>query len=802
MKALLEHLKKRTIPHDLVDFLHQSNVEFYDGRLIVQVVDHKSAAPTQESVRTNLSSVKTIPFSVHNHNPCLTPSSWVPYTADIDQPGQGQEKSPPREGVTDDANAEKSAEQKDKENMPAPSFPSNGQRKSGTQPKKPKVYTFVLHPTPLSDYAFLPLKVADHKAANVIDGPSSAVVPATPIPSTPQTAIGPPAKKIKKSKLDLEISTHHAFAARTLLHETASLLLEPVDNVVDAISLLEALAHPMHQEKPPLPKTRKRTVAEMAADEEYAAAQEQYMLINDENHQAKAQGANGDVDGQVGGGLWEPRFERFKTLANIQAQHEEKRISEKARQQEADRKSMQERERERLRQENEKKHENERLRNAQLQQANTQHIRAQQDARQRAMAQQQPGMQGVHQVQHAHPQANGHLANGIQGPPQRFHQQVSQGPISSPIVRNGTPQNHSSPMNNAMQQSTSSMGGSPPRPGSVVNQQVGGPTSHGMTAQRSQQSHAGTPRMVSATPNVQSTPLNRQMSATPRMSQASPLQGQMSQVPHMPHIPQQILNNGQPMNLSQPQLQQLQLQQHQVMLQQRAQRQRDQAANIQHNMQMNGGQPLTQQQLMQAQLMRATQQQAQAQAQAQVQGGNMPQLAQNYQAQIAAMAQQTGNMPQNMQFNSQGMNPMAMQQVLHNQRVLQAQANAQAQQAHNQQQQPQMNMMTPQQQQSQMLARSVQNAAQTMYQAQFPALQAQYPNGVVPHEVMAQFSQQCKARAHQAVHEKFKAQAQMRQQIQHQQQQQLMAQQQQGMSPGLNQMNQMNGMGMQRPNGM
>ena len=432
----------------------------------------------------------------------------------------------------------------------------------------------------------------------------------------------------------------------------------------------------------------------------------------------------------------------------------------------------------------------------QMQQQAAAQRQQQQEAQRRAMAQaaQQPqqGLQGVPpqgQGQHAHPQPNGVMPNTMQGQPQRFHQQVSQAQISSPIVRNGTPQSHSSPtVNNMgnipMQHSTSSMGGSPPRPGSVVNPQMGGPAAHGMTAQRSQQSHAGTPRMPSATPNIQSTPLNRQMSQTPRMSQASPLQGPMAQAPHMP---QQMMHNGQPMNLNPAQQQALQLQQQQAILAQRAQRMQREAAMAQ-GLQMNG-QPMnqTQQQMFQAQIMRA--QQAQA---AQGQGG--PQIAQNYQAQLAAMAQRTGQMPQNMNFNGQGMSNMQqMQQIQQMQQMQQMQAAAQAQaQAHAQnQQQPQMNAQAQQQaQQNAMLQKSIANATQNLYQQNFPTLQAQYPNGI-PDEALRNFKSQCQQSATQQVHQTFRARRQM---AAHQQ---MMAAQQGGMNP-----NGMNGMGMQRPNGM
>jgi transcription factor SPT20 len=800
MKVLIESLRKRTIPHDLMEFFSLNNVDFYEGCLIVQIIDHKSIAPSQESIKTNTSTTKTLPFSVHNHNPCLTPSPWVSYPSENGVLGK-LKPSPDRDA--EDGGRPKTSEQKDKENMPAPAFPADGRVKSAAQRKRPILSTIVLHPTPISDHADLMIKAANSRSANMSDSrndggvPLSATVPPTPstaVPQTPLTSMAPPAKRVKKSKMELDITNIHAVESALTLATTAPLMLDPVNSAAEAAALLESLAHPMHAEKPPLPKSRKRTVAEMAADEEAAAAQERYMLIFDEKNAAAAQGgANaGDGDGQKGGTSFEPRFERFKVIENIRNQHEENKKNEKARQQEAERKNLQDRERERLRQESEKKLEQERMRNVQLQQAAAQRnlVAQQQEAQRRATAQaaQQPqqqmqGVQSQGQGQQGHPQSNNIMASGMPNQPQRFHQQhVSQAQMSSPIVRNGTPQNHSSPtVNNLgnipMQHSNSSMGGSPQRPGSVVNSQIGGPASHVMTAQRSQQSHVGTPRMPSATPNVQSTPLNRQMSATPRMSQASPLQGQMAQVAHMP---QQMMNNGQPMNLTPAQQQALQLQQQQAIMAQRLQRQREAMAQ---GLQMNGGQPMNQQQML---MMRAQQQAAQA--------GNMPQLAQNYQAQMAAMARQAGNMPQAMNFNTQGMNPMQVQQAIQMQQMQQMQAQQAQAQAHAQnQQQAQMN---PQAQQNAMLNKSIQNAAQNMYQQHFPNLQAQYPTGV-PEEAVRQLRAQCQAQATQQVHTTFRARRQM------QAHQQMLAAQQGGMNPNvMNGMNGMNGMGMQRPNGM
>jgi hypothetical protein len=136
------------------------------------------------------------------------------------------------------------------------------------------------------------------------------------------------------------------------------------------------------------------------------------------------------------------------------------------------------------------------------------------------------GIRGVPaQIQppHAHPQTNDIVTKEMNA--QRpFHQIVSQAQESSLIVRNGTPvsHSHSSPtVNNIgnvpIQQSASSIGGSPPRLGSVVQKNhhpIGAPIAQGVAAQRSQQSHAGTPGMPNSTPSIQSTPL--------MMSQAVP----------------------------------------------------------------------------------------------------------------------------------------------------------------------------------------------------------------------------------------------------------------------------------------
>lgn len=376
------------------------------------------------------------------------------------------------------------------------------------------------------------------------------------------------------------------------------------------------------------------------------------MLILDERLSGLARGAQrsnvADGNGQAAGAAFEPRFERFQTLETIKLQHEEKKTAEKLRKQEEERRAQQEQQ---IKVEAEKK--------LQQQQRNTaaQHI-AEQRRLQAVQQQNMPGGINSIQVPHAHPQSSAIGSGGMAAQPQRFHQQQVANQTSSPIIRNGTPQSHSSPngmANVPMQQSTSSMGGSPARPGSVVQAHQQIPTSggHAMAAQRSQQSHAGTPRMPHSTPNIQATPLNRQMSQTPRMSQGSPLQGTMAHTPQMQQSmghPQQMGVNNMGMNnmgmnnmSNNPQVAQAHAQQRlRMMMQQQQQMLQAQAQQAG----LNGMGGMVQNPQLQASMMQ--------QQMARQQAGQNP--TQNQQAYMAAMAARSGGMSN---FNN---NPNMVQQ--------------------------------------------------------------------------------------------------------------------------------------------
>jgi transcription factor SPT20 len=684
---------------------------------------------------------------------------------------------------------QKSTSDKDKENMPAPTQPVDGHRKSINSAKKPKIHTVVLHPTPLTMHIDLAIKAStplptpaggrresrvDIRAATPMS--ASGPRPQTPllaIPPTPHAGMEPPAKRYKREKMELDSKNVYAAEAQITLATTAPLFLDAVDNAEESARLLETLAHPEHSSKVPSPKTRKKTVAEMAAEESAAADEEQYMLILDErlssNNGIPGAANPGDGDGQAGSASWEPRFERFKAIESIKLQTSENKKKEKLQQAEAAKRQQQEVEaRERARLENIKRQQEEearqRLQHIQQQQALRQ---AQQENHRRQMAaqaqQNQPSLQGphpqVHQngVQHAHPAQNG-MPNGLMAAGQQRlmqqQQQFSQAQASSPVVRNATPHNLSSPMvpNNLgvpMQNTNSGMGGSPPRPGSVVqqgHQQMTPAMAHAMRTQGSQQSHGGTPRLPSATPTMPQQPIPRQMNQTPRMNHSSPMPGHMAQTPQM-NTPQMMMQNNQMSNL---QIQQAQIAAAQQ--QQQQQRMRAQAAQVAMGSSPPNGQQMTPQFAMQMH------QQGNS---GMMSGGQMSaayaaQMRQMAQAQASAAMQQNGN-PNFMAAN--GMHPQMVQPQL--------QPN---QQANNYQ-------------------RNIVMVTQRFYQQGLPQFQAQW-NGQVPPDAMTQYKQSCQTKAQQFVTQQIRASQMRAAQAQAAQ-----------MGQGMN-MN-MNGMGMQqRPPGM
>jgi transcription factor SPT20 len=666
--------------------------------------------------------------------------------------------------------------------MPAPNQPVDGHRSKSA--KKPKISTVVLHPTDLALYTDLAIKAStpvpiplsarresrvDIRAATPMS--ASGLRPQTPmiaIPPTPHLGMEPPAKRVKRDKMELEGKTIHAFEGETILCTTAPLLLDAVDNAEESARLLEALTHPEHSSKVPSPKARKKTVAEMAAEESAAANDEQYMLILDErltsNNGAAGAANPGDGDGQAGSASWEPRFERFKAIENIKLQSAENKKKEKMQQVEQAKRQQQEGEaREKARQEVVKRQqEDEQRQRVLLLQQQQQQRQQQQDQARRQMVHQAqqnpPGLQGQHPqipqagVQHAHPPQNA-IPNGIAAAGQQRliqqQQQFSQAQASSPDVGHAAPNNLSSSMvatnlGVQMQHSNSGMGGSPPRPGSVVqqgHQQMTPTTAQAMRTQGSQNSHGGTPRLPNTTPNMPQ-PVPRQINQPPRMSQSSPMPGHMAQTPLM-NNPQMMMQSNQMANI---QLQQAQIAAAQ---QQAQQRMRQQAAQQAMGSSPPNGQQMTQQQF-------AMQQMHQQQGNPGMMSGG--QMSAQYAAQMRQMAQAQQAALQNGNPNFMAANGMHPQMV-------QAQQAQQAQQQHGQQQMTNMQ-------------RNISMFSNKFYQQGIQQLSAQW-NGQISPEAMMQYKQSCNARAQQYVSQQIRAQ-QMRQ------------------AQNMN----MNGMGMQRPPGM
>jgi len=449
----------------------------------------------------------------------------------------------------------------DTSNNPATDASDHNQKSSGDSVvKAPKIFTVVLFPTPLSldeevlVFANTPdprssnRKLPQH--SNINRTPSSATMPQPPtplsaIPPTPSTS-GPPAKKQKMLIGEKDI---RSFESKAVQATAPPLYLEPVDNLQDAQKVLQSLTDPRHREDYPAPKTRKRTVAELAADEALAAQEQRFMLIMDERLALSASNATGGKsktsDGEAGAASFEPRFERFKTLEAIKLAHAERAEREKEAKhqiqvQQAAAKAKHEQQEREVRQTQEKKLADHAARELQIRnyQQNTQRQAAQNQAN--AAALQNAQALEARQNQHANPPvSNGMLPNG------QIHMvPASQPHHSSPIVRNLTPHSNSSPVvgnvmvshpgqSVPMNVTSSGQGNtsSPARPPSALQpgHPVGGAA---MVHQRSQQpiSRRGTPEM-NGTPSMQNaTPIMNHATPTSRMGHASP-PNSMTQTP-------------------------------------------------------------------------------------------------------------------------------------------------------------------------------------------------------------------------------------------------------------------------------
>ncbi|KAL8729395.1 MAG: hypothetical protein Q9166_004788 [cf. Caloplaca sp. 2 TL-2023] len=579
MRKFLQHLRSETVPHDMIEELNAAGVKFYEA------ADSKTSSKTTNE--------KNVPFSVHNYNEHLTPSPCVPYPKLATANGSASKAG----------NTMADTSKTDTE-------PSQGNATSQKAPDKgPRIFTTVLFPTQQSVEEELYIlantpdprsnsrKQSQASAANRTPASATMPHPPTPLSAVPPTPITGPSNK--KQKMLLGESDMRDLQCKLTTASAPPLFLEPVASLVEASKLIQCLTDLQHKENLPPPKTRKRTVAELEADEAQAASEQRFMLIMDERlANSGAATSAGGGDGEAGAAAFEPRFERFKTIESIKAAHREKE------QQMQEAKAVQQQQIQAANKVKQEQVEQQKLfmekKNAETAQREQQ-IRTMQNAQN---AQQQKASLAAlqHQQQlaanqnlHGHgPTANGIMSNQPNIPAN------SQPQHSSPITRNITPHSnprssplvgnvpHSIPMN----VTTSGQGvtSSPARPTSAA--QHGHPAGGvAMVARGSQQrppSRMGTPSMPNGTPSMQhGTPVIKQGTPTPRVNQGSPPNGRQ-QTPMMnatgfaaQHI------NGQPIT---PEMQdryrrerahQMQIQQQQIHAQQQH--------NLMNNMSPNHG---------------------------------------------------------------------------------------------------------------------------------------------------------------------------------------------------------------------
>lgn len=667
-------------------------------------MDHKSASAQPTVTTTASPGEKGAPFSVHNYNQHITPSPCVPYPQQNQpRPKTGEERRPSTDQNPDSQTAGDSTNGSTK--------PKNEQSESGdSKPSssKPRVFTTVLHPTPQSLQAELTLwsTTPDPRAAanrqqsqtyqgSRAPGSSSAQQPPNSlpgIPSSPVTTDRPP--PAKRQKMMVEPNELPEFEAKLIRATAPPLYLEPVDSLDASRNLLKFLESPLHKAKPPSPTTRRRTVAELAADEALAAEEERFMLIMDERLEPATSSGNAGsksaVDDESGAAPFEPRFSRFKTIENIRLQHEEKakREHERKLQQDHAKRQQQEAEREKRRIFEQRQAEDQAR-----DESRRQHI-----AQQQAQAQAHIAATQAAAAQSRRPQSQGNnpMVVGHQQHPQQIVA-AAQGQQSSPIIRNNTPHSSSPVVGNTMgphinQGMPMARTGSAQGAGSPI-QVTGGAQhahpammGHPMAPSRSQQSQSrhGTPQMPHGTPAMaHATPIMRNATPSQRMTHGSPSASTMAQTPVLSQAMASTPQMGQGIMANLPNGMMMTPQQQQALLQQRHQ------MLAQHNQNLPQNPQLTPQQLAQIQ--------ANAHAQQNIQQAHQQHLLQQ---------QQQPQQPQqpNMPFNQQ-----AYQQQLMRSQLAQMHMAAQQHQGGHAQQHQQPNQ--PQISQQQMIANAKQNAA-------------------------------------------------------------------------------------------
>lgn len=315
----------------------------------------------------------------------------------------------------------------------------------------------------------------------------------------------------------LEEADVQAFEADVLLHTNRNLYLEPAEDFETSQRILQMLKDPLHDQAPVRSKARKRTHAELAADEAQAAEEERIALIMDERLEPSLP-ANNIGNGSDGRTKTEfqPNFARFKMLEDIKRTNEEHKKNEMLAA--AAKRESEELEKKRRQQEMQATNARREVENAaqlsQQQQQQQQHLKRQ------MQLQMQMQSQRANAAQHAQPNGQVHQNMNMM--------QASHAPQASPVSAS-TPMQSSPLAGNVMFNPTSSQqaapgvatavsnAGSPPRPGSA-NMPAPQPMARGMSKQ-SQLSRTSTPQMPNSTPQLPAaTPNMQHRNTTPQQA--------------------------------------------------------------------------------------------------------------------------------------------------------------------------------------------------------------------------------------------------------------------------------------------
>ena len=642
MRELLQAIKDKQVPHNMVEELYEFNTPWYDNCLIVEVHDYRSTGVKPKDDTNSTGEGGTNAFSIHNYNNFITPSPYAPFPANKPDAKPTQAPAPAKEAEV----------KEDKENMPAPGQSGTPNKQSGLG----KIRTVVLFPTPQSQLADMQLlattPVPDMAALKRLQAQGRAAgmppTPMTAVPSTPAFSNGP---SPKRQKMVLDDSNLHEFEAEVLNATCPPLYLEPTKSFGQSLALMDAITHPNNKNPAPPRKTRKRTTAELAADEAEAQGLQRFMLAGDEYQGIMTAAATGNDDNAVRAAANSQTFARFKTIANIRANHEEndrRKKEEDARNAQTKRQAQIEAEIQRKRElEARQQAEVAERQQAALRQQAQHQAQLQQNQLQQNQLQQNEALRAAAAAQH---QMSTAAASQVTQTPQSATQSQF-----SPTVRQQTPMAASAASPRVGGQASHPIGGTPMVP-SASNQAVNSPArppssvSHHQNqmarsvSQQQNPSRTSTPHIVQGTPVMNPSMPNRNMTPTPsRMNQNSPSMAIQGQTPMMMQTPQP----GQNMTLEA--IQQLRMQQ----------------MRMQHLQQQQGGSPGNQQQQMQ-QL--AFQKAGQHIQQTGVPPNQNPQayrkqLAQHYFRQLQQQQQQHQQQQQQQQQNQQQQQQMGMQNM-------------------------------------------------------------------------------------------------------------------------------------------